>query len=160
MRIETDRTVIRDFRADDLQDLHEILSDDETMEYIEPPYSVEKTRGFLNDFCIGQSGAFAAELKSTGKVIGYLLFKPCGAPDVYEIGWIFNRKFWRLGLAYEACDALIKYAFSYMGVRRIFAETVDAVRSVGLMKKLGMNPETSDTESAGMHVYSITKGEL
>lgn len=156
MQLETDRTVIRDFCKDDLYDLYEILSDAETMEYIESPFSIEKTRSFLSDFCIGQRCAVAAELKSTGKVIGYLLFKPYGTPDVYEIGWIFNRKFWRQGLAYEACAALIKYAFLSMGIRKVFAETVDAVRSLGLMKKLGMKPD-SDIESAVMYVYSITK---
>lgn len=159
MHIKTARTVIRDFRACDLQDLYLILGDGETMKYVEAPYSIEKTERFLNDFCIGQNGALAVEEKLTGNVIGYLLFKPHGSPDVYEIGWIFNRGYWRRGFAYETCDALIKYAFYSLGVRKIFAETVDTVRSAGLMRKLGMSPDTDHTELTPygkLYFYSIT----
>ena len=46
-----------------------------------------------------------------------------------------------LGYAYEACRALMVYAFEHMGIHKIFAETIDPVRSAGLMKKLGMQLE-------------------
>ena len=38
---------IRHFKIDDLQALYELLSDEEVMRYIEPPYSFPQTETFL-----------------------------------------------------------------------------------------------------------------
>lgn len=140
MFIETDRMVVRDFLMEDLNDLQEILGDDETMKNCEPGYAIEKTADFLQRFCIEKKGAFAAVHKDTDKVIGYILFNEVD-DDVYEIGWIYNRSFWRRGYAYESCKAVIDYAFDNMNTQKIFAETVDKTKSVNLMKKLGMKLE-------------------
>ncbi len=72
MYIVTDRLVIRNFRASDVKDLHEILSDAETMKYCEPPYRYKQTQNFLQDFCITKQGAFAAVCKENKKVIGHI----------------------------------------------------------------------------------------
>ena len=37
---------IRRFEKSDLQSLYELLSDEEVMRYIEPPFTLEKIRGF------------------------------------------------------------------------------------------------------------------
>ena len=137
MHIITDRLVIRDFDISDVNDLHEILGDAETMKYCEPAYDFEKTKSFLQDFCIAKRGAFAAVLKKTQKVIGYILFNAWEA-SVYEMGWIFNKNFRRHGYAYEACSNIISYAFEELNARKIVAETIDTQKSIGLMQKLGM----------------------
>lgn len=143
MNLETDRLILRDFIADDLNDLQAILGDADVMHNVEPPYSREKTEGFLQRFCIEREpkGAFAAMLKESGKVIGYVLFKALDERKVYEIGWIFNKAYWRKGYAYEICNRLIDYGFAEMKLHKICAEAIDAVKSVGLMKKLGMRLE-------------------
>ena len=156
MHIETTRTVLRPFDLSDLDDLQTILGDGQAMEYLEPPYTLEQTEQFLRQFCIERRGALAVEHKTGRQVIGYLLFSDSAEPGVYEMGWIFNRAYWRQGYAYESCAALIDYAFACLNARKIWAETVDGVRSVGLMKKLGMRPEGSPAQS-GMYVYSIQK---
>ncbi len=137
MNIETTHLIVRDFLMDDASDLYEILGDEETMKYCERPYSFEKTQNFLADFCIGRGGAAAAVHKQSGKVIGYILFNEY-TENVYEIGWFFNRKYWQKGYAYEACQAVIDHAFTQLKVHKIFAETIDSVKSVALMKKLGL----------------------
>ena len=138
--IETNRLVIREFTMEDLSDLHEILGDAETMKYSEPPYDPAKTQAFLRSFCIDRHGALAAWEKRAQKVIGYILFS--GAQSgVYEMGWFFNRSFWRQGYACEACKAVIEYAFQDRNANKIFAETIDGVKSIGLMRKLGMTQE-------------------
>lgn len=160
MHIETPRLILRHFHESDLEDLHAILSDAETMRFSEPPYDIDRTREFLRTFCIGKKGALAAELRDTGRAIGYILFHACEQPDEREIGWFFNRAYWGLGYAHEACDALIRHAFSRMGIRRIFAETTDPVRSVGLMKKLGMRSDgIENTDGTDMFLYSIHQNE-
>lgn len=59
MKIESDRTLIRNFILNDLDDLQEILGDEEVMKNCEPPYGKGKTAVFLRDFCIGRKGALA-----------------------------------------------------------------------------------------------------
>ena len=143
MNLETDRMLLRDFENNDLDDLYEIFSNPKVMQYVEPPYTLEKTESFLLDFCINRNpkGGYAAVLKETNKVIGYILFKPVDEQEIFEIGWIFNKNYWRHGYAYEVCSELIKYGFTKMNLHKICAETIDTVKSVSLMKKLGMKEE-------------------
>lgn len=132
--------IIRNFTPEDAADLHEIFGDDETMKNCEPAYDFEKTRKFLTSFCIGRKGAVAAVHKKSCKMIGYILFNQ-SETGVYEMGWIYNRSFWRQGYAYESCKAVIDYAFEKLNAHKVFAEAIDTLKSVGLMQKLGMQLE-------------------
>lgn len=146
------RVFLRTFESGDVDALHAILGDAQTMTYVEPPYTKEQTLRFLESFCIARRGALACMHRRTGELIGYLLFHELEA-GVYELGWIFNRKVWRQGLAYEGCLALIEEAFERRKARRVFAETVDPVKSVGLMKKLGMRLERVERTESGLPLY-------
>lgn len=166
MYIETPRMVIRSFTPEDAADLHEILGDEETMENCEPAYDFGKTREFLNSFCIGRNGAVAAALRKSEKIIGYILFHQADQ-GVYEMGWIFNRKFWRQGYALESCRAVIDHAFRERKAHKIFAETIDNLKSAGLMQKLGMRLEgiqlshTRDNRGAwaDMYLYGLLEDD-
>lgn len=166
MELNTPRLMIRDFLPEDVHDLHEIFGDAQTMMYCEPAYDFEKTKRFLADFCIGRKGAVGAVHRKSGKLIGYLLFNQSDK-GVYEIGWIFNRQYWRQGYAHEACKALIDHAFDELAAHKVFAEAIDANKSVGLMKKLGMQPEgvqrkqTKDNEGhwADLYFYGLLREE-
>lgn len=140
MYIETPRMVIRPFTMEDADDLQAILGDAETMAYSEVAYDLEKTKAFLASFCIAQHGAVAAVHKESGRLIGYILFHEIDA-GVYEMGWFYHRGYWGQGYAYESCKAVVDDAFGKQHAHKIFAETIDGVKSVGLMKKLGMQPE-------------------
>ena len=162
----TQRLVIRSFTIEDLDDLQEILGDDETMKFCEPAYDRENTARFLHTFCIGQRGALAAAFKDSGKVIGYILFK-CIEEGVYEIGWIFCRAYWGKGLACEACSCVLDWAFEEQSIHKVFAETIDPIKSVALMEKLGMRLEgvqraqTRDTNNhwADVYLYGLLREE-
>ena len=164
MYIETERMIIRDYTMDDLKDLHEILGDAEVMKNCEPAYSIEKTSDFLSEFCIRKRGAVAAVHKDSGKMIGYILFNMFDE-GVYEIGWFFNKNFWRQGYAYESCKVVIDYAFNELNAHKIFAEAIDTVKSVGLIKKFGMQLEgiqrsqTKDNNGnwADLYYYGLFK---
>ena len=167
MLIETARVIIREFRPDDVNDLHEIFGDAETMKNCEPAYDFEKTQKFLEEFCIAKKGAVAAVLKDSKKMIGYILFKPW-EESVYEIGWIFNKKYWRQGYAYEACSEVIAYGFRELNIHKVVAETIDSQKSVGLMEKLGMKREgvqRSQTKDnlgnwADLYLYGILQNDV
>ncbi len=141
IHFETERTLVRDFVPEDFHNLHEILSDPLVMEHAEPAYNEKQTRHFLEDFCIGKQGGLAVVLKAENKVIGYVLFSDRLEKSVYEIGWFFNRKYWRQGLAFETLSGLFAYAFHQRKAHKLFAETIDDVKSTKLMKKLGMTLE-------------------
>ena len=167
MWIETDRLIVRDFRAEDVYDLHEILGDEETMQNCEPAYYFEKTQQFLEEFCIGKKSAVAAALKGSNKVIGYILFKPL-EEGIYEIGWFFNRTYWRQGYAYEACSALMAYGFREMNIHKMVAEAIDAQKSVKLMEKLGMKREGAQRSQvkdssgcwADLYLYGLLRDDV
>jgi RimJ/RimL family protein N-acetyltransferase len=143
MYLETERMILREFTTDDIDDFHEIFSDPVVMEHTEPPYDKEKSLRFLTSFCIERSpkGGFAAVLRETGKVIGYVLFKSIDEPEIYEIGWIFNKDYWQKGYASEICSRLVQHGFEDMNLHKICAEATDGIKSVSLMKKLGMAQE-------------------
>ena len=164
MLIRTQRLVLRDYAPSDWQDLHEIFSDPEVMKYCEPVYTQVRTKDTLAYF-IQKNIACAVTLANSGKVIGHMLFHqlPGEETGIFEIGWFFNRSYWRLGYAFEAASALIQWGFQDLRLHKITAETIDAVKSVGLMKKLGMVHEgtfrahTKDPEDnwADVHWYAI-----
>jgi len=166
MHIETLRMIIRDFKPEDAADLHDIFGDEETMKNCEPAYDFEKTKEFLSSFCIGRKGAVAVVHKESGKMMGYILFNEADE-GVYEMGWIYNRNFWRQGYAYESCKAVIDYAFRDLKVHKVFAEAIDAVKSVGLMQKLGMQLEgiqrsqTRDSHGnlADLYLYGLLEAD-
>jgi RimJ/RimL family protein N-acetyltransferase len=143
MHLETERLFIREFTMDDLADLHEIFGDDEVMEHCEPAYGLAKSERFLREFCVEREPkkAYAATLKDTGKVIGYILWGAPDYPEIVEAGWIFNKAYWRRGYAFEAMTAMLRYGFEVQGLHKVFAEATDAVKSVGIMRKLGMRDE-------------------
>ena len=117
-----------------------------------------KRSGFLRISVLdttAQSLPFSVKAEN---LIGYILFNEFDE-GVYEMGWIFNRQHWRQGYAYEACKAVIDYAFDVLNAHKVFAEAIDANKSVGLMKKLGMRLEgvqrsqTKDNEGSWADLY-------
>ena len=167
MHMETPRLIIRNFVHEDGGDLQEILGDSETMQYCEPAYTLPQTQKFLDSFCIASQGGVAVACKETNKVIGYILFKETHK-GVYEMGWFFNRNTWGRGYALESCKAVIAYAFETLNAHKIFAETIDRVKSVGLMGKLGMQPEgvqrshTRDLQGnwADLYLYGLLEQDF
>lgn len=117
---ETGRLLLRPYCKEDLQDLHEYLSDEEVVRY-EPyrPMDMAEAADEL-DRRIATDEMIAVVLKATGKLIGNVYL---GKRDfeTLELGYVFNRHYWGMGYAKESCQALIAKAFSE-GIHRICAE--------------------------------------
>lgn len=106
--MKKDEIIIRRFRLSDLDALYNVLSDPEVMRYIEPPYSLEQTRGFLIDAGLCEVPlVFAAE--KDGQFIGYIIFHEYDS-DSYELGWVLDRKFWGKGYASIITEDMIAKA--------------------------------------------------
>lgn len=138
MRLETDRLTVRDFTMGDLPALWDIFRDEEAMEHM-APMTERGTEEFLCSFCVERTppGAFAAQLKDGG-LAGYLLFNQVDAPGIYELGWVFRRDCWGKGLAREASEALLEYAFTVLDAHKVIAQTEDNLRAAPLLERLGM----------------------
>ena len=170
MLLETNRLILREFKLDDINDFFEIFGDHEVMRDIEPAFNLDQSLEFLKGFCIEREpkGAFAAVLKESNKLIGYVLFNSVDEPEIYEIGWIFNKNYWRRGYVFEICSRLIRHGFEDMKLHKICASSTDEIKSVPLMKKLGMfhegtqrkHSKSNEGKWEDMHLYSILAEEF
>lgn len=118
--IESDRLIIRKFKAEDWKDLYEYFSDENVLKF-EPyePFTEEKSKA--EAISRAENEAFRAVcLKESGKVIGNLYF---GKRDfgTYELGYLFNTNYWHRGYASESARSFMDYAFKELKVRRIIA---------------------------------------
>lgn len=142
MRIETPRLLLRPYREEDLQDQYEFLSDEEVVRF-EPhlPMDISDVRENLV-WRILTDEMIAIEHKESGKMIGNVYF---GRRDFnsFELGYVFNRHFWKRGCATEACGAVIESAFSN-GAHRIYAECdPENTPSWRLLERLGFQREAT-----------------
>jgi RimJ/RimL family protein N-acetyltransferase len=142
--LKTKRLIIRNFAENDYMDLYEYLSDPHTYIY-EPgePISIEKSkklcieRSFCNIF-------IAVELAADKKLIGHIYFNKIEPQEfnIYEIGYIFNKKNQGKGYATEAAKAVIDYAFTDLNAHKIIAHcNPKNEKSWKLLERAGLKRE-------------------
>lgn len=140
MILETERLILRRYRASDLQDLYKYLSDWAVVKY-EPykPMTIDEVKENL-EWRISTDEMIAIESKEEHKMIGNVYLGKRDF-DALELGFVLNRKYWRKGYAAESCKALIKRAFEY-GIHRIYAECdPQNAASWNLLEQLGFQRE-------------------
>ena len=98
--------MIRKMMESDAQDLYEVLSNPDVMKYIEPPFSLEQTKQFLNDFGLCNPPRIYAAENDDGEFIGYVIFHEYDS-DSMEIGWILKKKHWGKGYATKLTKDLL-----------------------------------------------------
>lgn len=147
--IETERLILRDYRAEDLSFLAKMDSDEKVMEFYPRTYSLQESADFIKK----QSeqiknegfGFFAVEEKESGRFIGFaglnrVDFEVDFTPAV-EIGWRLVSDFWRKGLATEAARACLEYGRGLrLGEIVAFTAKINE-RSQRVMEKIGMRYE-------------------
>ncbi len=129
--------------------MHEYASDPEVVRYLEwGPNNTDESVAFLDGTIHCQRERprkifeFAITLKSDGKLIGACGLRLQAENEQGEIGYCFNRKYWRQGYASEAARAVMKFAFEKLGLHRIVASCdVNNLGSAGVLKKCGMRME-------------------
>lgn len=110
MNLNTERCLIRNMMMTDADDLHQVLSDERLMFYIEQTFDLQKTKSFIQSAGVCKPPlVYAIVWKITGKVISHVIFHPYEKND-YEIGWILNKDYWGMGIADEVTKELIKHA--------------------------------------------------
>jgi len=133
--LETERLALRRFTADDADLLIELDSDPAVMRYLtggEPTApEVVRERDLPNILAGyekwgGNFGLFAAHEKDSGAFIGWFILRPePGGPlDEVELGYRLRQAAWGNGYATEGSRALLGEAFTELGVRLVWAETM------------------------------------
>ncbi|MFH8586264.1 GNAT family N-acetyltransferase [Streptomyces celluloflavus] len=161
--LETERLALRRFITDDADLLIELDSDPAVMRYLTGgnPTAPEVIRerhlpNILNGYekWGGDLGLFAAHEKDGNAFIGWFILRPEpeGPLDEVELGYRLRQAAWGKGYATEGSRALLGKAFTELGVRMVWAETMSVNHgSRNIMKKLEMTladtiPTPSDME--------------
>lgn len=153
---ETERTVMRVFRAEDIDAAHGWWSDPEVARYMlwdihsraESEARLARLAAILPPGEVGAWVEYAIELKVEGRAVGSVSMKREEemGPQA-EIGWCLSRGAQGRGLAAEATLGLIRHGIE-LGVHRFYA-VADPRNgaSVRLMERLGMRREGFFRES-------------
>ncbi|WP_242829219.1 GNAT family N-acetyltransferase [Butyrivibrio sp. AD3002] len=98
---------IRIMTESDLLNLYGTLSDSEVMKYIEAPYTLDKTKAFLEKAALIEKPLIYAAEDDNGNYIGYVIYHEY-EQDTNEIGWILNKSAWGKGFAGKLTEMLIE----------------------------------------------------
>ena len=143
---ETDRLILRAWKAEDLPLFAKMNKDARVMRYFPSTLSDEQTESFYNriqtEFERNGWGLYAVELKSNGTFIGYVGLHEIGfdanfTPGI-EIGWRLAADYHNHGLATEAAKEVLKLA-KKKGLQRLYSFTTKQNSpSERVMQKIGM----------------------
>ncbi len=147
LRIETERLVLREWELSDLSAVQEYASDPVSVQFmIWGPNSEEETQQFLQEAQAWRVATprtrweMAVTLRGEERVIG-----GCGltadpkVPGETQLGYILNKRFWKLGYGTEAAAALVDWGRRELGLKAVWCTCHAENRpSYRLMEKLGM----------------------
>jgi len=123
--LETERLILRAFRADDLDALATMWADPEVVRFIGGHALSREDTWRRSLAACGQWpytgwGYWIAELKGSGEIVGQLGFadfKRDMEPSLEgepELGYVFSPKVHGQGMAYEGCSAALGWADSHL----------------------------------------------
>lgn len=124
-RIETERLILRGWRAEDFEPLAAIHGDPEVMTFLggvmERNDAWRSLASLAGHWALRGYGKWAVERKSDGAMMGRVgLINPEGWPGL-EIGWTLGKAYWGRGYATEAATAAMRYAFLTQPVDRLIS---------------------------------------
>ncbi|WP_346116712.1 GNAT family N-acetyltransferase [Micromonospora coerulea] len=147
--LESRRLRLRRLTVDDVAHLVELDGDPAVMRYLTNgrPTPVEVVRDEQLPALLRQYdrhpglGRWAALDRETGDFLGWFALRPPADGDgtQAELGYRLRRSAWGRGLATEGSVALIRYAFTVIRLRRVWAETMAVnLASRRVMEKAGL----------------------
>jgi RimJ/RimL family protein N-acetyltransferase len=128
-KIETDRLLLRMYRADELESVYILITDKDVTRFFPDYYSVEK-KDVLESlprrierwrkYGFGQLGIFE---KKSGKLIGYCGLQYLDNTEEVEVYYGLHKDFWGTGLATEAAKAMLRFGFEEANLQQIVGVT-------------------------------------
>jgi RimJ/RimL family protein N-acetyltransferase len=143
--LETERLHLRGFRLADIDAMEGLYADPDVAQFItfdgkaqNREYAWRMTCTFIGHWELRGYGFWAAEEKSSGRLIGYVgPYYPEGWPG-QEIGWTIARDCWGQGYATEAARAGLDYARDVLRWPRVIhvIHPLNA-RSIAVAERIG-----------------------
>ncbi len=147
---ETPRLVLRELADADLAAIQAYATDPAVVEFLPwGPNTHEDTRRFLSDVMAARAATprqqwdLGIVLRSEQRLIGgcrlHVTDAVAGEADV---GYALARRYWGQGVATEAARALVGFAFTRLGARRVWAVCEPAnAASARVLEKAGLRRE-------------------
>ena len=165
--LETERLILRRLTMDDLDALAVLYRDPDVRKYFpEGALTYDETKeelAWIIDVYYGQYGfgLWATIHKETGALIGRCGLIPWtidGQQEV-EVAYMLAKEYWGQGLATEAAQAIVRYAFDFLQLSRLIC-LIDAENraSKAVAEKIGMRFEKDIVDDKGpAQLYSMQK---
>ncbi|HKO57865.1 MAG TPA: GNAT family N-acetyltransferase [Thermoanaerobaculia bacterium] len=136
----TARLFFRPWTEDDFDIAFALWGDAEVTRYIGGPFPPEEVRRRLRRSVESEAEQgvqyWPMFLRESGEHVGVCGLRPY--EDFYALGFHLRARYWGQGLAREAAEAVIAYAFDTLGARALFAgHHPQNDRSRALLTKLG-----------------------
>ena len=165
--LETQRLLLRHLVLSDLDALFQFYSDPEVIKYIpDAPRTREETKEELEWFMKGhpkfpELGLWATIYKETGQFIGRCGLLPWtnDGQDEVEVAFALSKPYWGRGLATEAAQGIMQYAFERLHLTRLICliEPENAA-SIRVVTKIGMAFEKESQDKYGPFlIYALNK---
>ena len=128
MVLETERLLVRKYRAGDEEDFFRMNGDEEIVRYIRPAKSREACDLFLMEVIKYAEenplfGRWAAHEKSSGTFVGSFAIIPVEGTANFQVGYSFIKAAWGKGYASELTLAGIAYFFERTSFNELYAIT-------------------------------------
>ncbi|HVI89608.1 MAG TPA: GNAT family N-acetyltransferase [Dongiaceae bacterium] len=142
-QLRTERLILRPIRDDDLDALHAMLSDVETMRYWSslPHESRTETGEWIaaNRAAVMAGTAIEYGAEHQGRLIGRVILW-----NGNELGYIFDKAYWGQGFASEAVSTLVDHTFFFFRDWDEITADIDPrnLASGKLLQRLGFRPTT------------------
>lgn len=146
----SERLGFRNWRAADIDDMHEINSDEKVMEFFPAIPTKEQTTAFVarmtNQFENKGYCYFAVDKLENNRFIGFIGlseqtyeadFTPC-----VDIGWRIKSSEWNKGYATEGAQKCLDYALNELKIEKIYSIAPKVnIKSEHIMAKIGLKKQ-------------------
>lgn len=109
---ETTNLCVKKFAPIDAEKAYSVLSDIQVMQFVEPPFTEDQTKLFLENYGLTDKPLiYAIWHKQSKDYVGHIIFHSYDETD-YETGWVIDKKYWGRGYAQELLRATILHCMA------------------------------------------------
>lgn len=147
LQLETDRLILRQHEISDAVDMYNNwVTEPEVCRFWqwEPHKSIDETKalltGWIEEYTRLDNYHWIIELKCISQSVGYIYFADVdNTNDSVSVHYALSRKYWNQGIVSEACKCVLDFAFTTLGVERIYSSHhIDNPASGRVQQKCGM----------------------
>jgi ribosomal-protein-alanine N-acetyltransferase len=143
--LETERLYLREFRVDDAEDMFNLNSDFEVIQYTGDVAfkTIQDAKILIENYDHYQKygfGRWAVIEKETEEFLGWCGLKYSEEKDEYDIGYRFFKKHWNKGFASESSLACLEFGFSKFKMKKIVGRVMlENIASIKVLEKIGLS---------------------